>query len=233
MPGMTKKLEKLLHQTDQMISNSQTHPEVAAAMAKYGYDADRWAEGQALLDAVRDKVQANEAAFAAQLGATDTFNDAFEEVWDQTQSLAHLSATLFEGETETLRLLGLHKRRDESTGESELAWPQKSRSLSAFVPWANNLYLVAQGNSNIAEMLADFGYPAGRLSEESAEIQAMTQADNAQEIAKAEAQQSTVERDEAVATLQVWLRRTEKVAKLALKDKRQLLELMGLRAQRR
>ena len=54
----------------------------------------------------------NQAAFAAQLGATDACNAAFDEAWD----LAHFCAVLLEGRMETLALLGLHKRRDESTG---------------------------------------------------------------------------------------------------------------------
>jgi len=71
------------------------------------------------------------------------------------------------------------------------------------------------------------------LGEEAAEVEAVAEADGAQEIAKAEAQQSTVERDEAVEALQAWVSKAKTVAKLALKDKRQLLELMGMRAQRR
>ncbi len=232
MPGMTKKLEQALYKTEQMISNGQSHPDAAAAMAAYGYDAARWAEGQALVDAVKSKAQANEAAFAAQLGATDAFDKAYDEAWDQTQALAHLCASLFEGDTETLTLLGLHKRRDEKTSASEIVWP-KSRRLSAYLPWANNLYQTTQANSEVAATLASFGYPAKRLSEEAAEVDALTQADNAQEIAKAENQQSIVERDQAADALHAWRRRTEQVAKLALKNKRQLLELMGLRAQRR
>jgi len=232
MPGMTKELERLLHRAEEFITNGQANAEVAAAMAEYGYDAERWAEGQTLLDEARAKARANEDTFAVQLGKTDAFNVAFDEAWDQSQSLAHLCAALFEGQTKTLRLLGLHKRRDEGTGESEIAWPQ-NRGLAHFLPWARNLYAVAQENSDVATLLADFGYAAERLSEETAEVETVAQADSEQEIAKAQAQQSTVERDEAVDALRAWSRKAETVAKLALKDRRQLLELMGLRAQRR
>ena len=232
MPGMTKKLESLLRHAEEFITNGQSSAEVAEKMAAYGYDDARWAEGQALLDAAREQVRANEAAFATQLGKTDAYNAAFDEAWDQAQSLARLCAELFQGQTETLRLVGLHAKRDKSTGESEIAWPRQ-RTLAHFLAWARNLYATVQKNSEAAATLADFGYPAGRLSEEAAEVEAMAQADSQQEIAKAETQQSTVERDEAVENLGVWMRKAETVAKLSLKDKRQLLELMGLRAQRR
>jgi hypothetical protein len=229
---MTQELERLLHLAETFATNGQTNPEVATAMAAYGYDADRWAEGQTYLETARDKVRVNEAAFAAQLGATDAFKTAFDAAWDQTHALAHLCAALFAGQTETLRLLGLHQRRDGTSGESELAWPQ-TRRLAHFLAWARNLYAVAQSNSQVAALLAEYGYPADRLAAEAADVEAVAQADSAQEIAKAQVQQSTVERDETVDALRAWLDKAETVARLALKDKCQLLELMGLRAQRR
>jgi hypothetical protein len=105
--------------------------------------------------------------------------------------------------------------------------------LANFLPWANNLYKTAESNSTIATTLATFGYPAARLNEEAGELAALTQADNAQEIAKAESQHSIIARDEAIDALRAWSRQTSKIAKLALKKDRQLLELMGLRAQGR
>jgi len=232
MPGITKKTERMLQHGQQLISNGQSNPKVAAAMASYGYDAARWAEGQTRLDTASEKIEANGNAFAAQLGATDAFNAAFDVGWEQAQELARLCARLFAGQTELLALLGLHERRDPSTGESELAWPTK-RNLAHYIAWAQNLYTVAQSNPTVAAMLAGYGYPAERLSQEAAAVAAVVQADNAQEIAKAQTQQSTVERDEAVAAFKEWLDMTEAVAKMALKGERQLLEMLGLRTRRR
>lgn len=229
MSGLTKRQERLFHRAEQMINNAQANPEVAAAMAVYGYDAERWASGQALLDAALAGVQANEAAFATQLGATDTFNASYDKAWDQAQTLARLCAALFAGDTERISLLGLHKRRNGSNGASQIAWPRRSRRLSAFLPWARNLYGVAQAQAQIAAILAEYGYPAERLSGEAAEVEAVAQADSAQEIAKAKRQQSTLDRDQAVKELKGWLRRTEKIARIAMRQKRQLLELTGLR----
>jgi hypothetical protein len=229
---MTKELAGVLHHAAELITNGQAHAEVAAAMAAYGYDAPRWAAGQALLTAAQDQVRASETALAAQLGATDAFNAAFDTAWEQAQALARLCAELFKGQTEALRLLGLHKRRDAATGESEIAWPRK-RNLVHFLAWARNLYAVAQAHNAVTARLADFGYPAARLAAEAAAVETMAQADSAQEIAKAQAQQRTVDRDEAVEALRAWVRQAETVAKLALQGRRQLLELVGLRAQRR
>ncbi len=233
MPGITKKLERMLQHGQQLIDNGQGNAEVAAALAAYGYDAARWTEGQALLDAARQKIEANENAFAAQLGATDAFKTAFDLAWEQAQSLARLCARLFGGQTELLELLGLHERRDPSTGESVLAWPSRNRQLATFLAWGQNLYAVAQSNPAVRAMLTSYGYPTGRLSQEAAAVLAVVQANNAQEVAKAQTQQTTVERDEAAAALKEWLDKTETVAKMALKGQRQLLEMLGLRTRRR
>lgn len=232
MPGMTKNLQREIRKAENFLTVGQTNTAISEAMANYGYDSDRWAEGQALLNTAKEKIQDNADAYAKQLGATDDYNDLFEEVWDQAQSLAHICSSLFEEDTETLKLLGLHKRRYEATGESEIAWPQRDRKVDVFLPWARNLYQKAQENTEIAQMLADFGYPADRLQEEAAEVEEIAAKDSAQEAAKAEAQQSTVERDDATAALKAWISRGEKVAKIALKDKPQLLEALGIKVRR-
>jgi hypothetical protein len=193
---MTKDLERLPHRAEEFITNGQANSGVAA-MTEYGYDTDHWAEGQDFLDEAYAQVWANEVAFAAHLGKTDVYNAAFDEAWDQTQSRAHLCAVRFEGQTEALRLLGLHKRRDQTTGKSKIAWP-KNRGLTHFLPWAHNLYTKAQDNEEASTRLTDFGYPVERLSEEAVAVEAVAQADSEQKITKAEAQQSTVARDEAV-----------------------------------
>ncbi len=228
MAGITQGLERLLRRGQEFITNGQLDPEAAAELEKYGYDAARWAEGQTLLDDLQQKAQANQLAYAAQLGATDALQAAFDRAWEQARALARLCAVLLAGQSEALRLLGLHKRRRPGTGESEVSWP-RSRNLAHFIPWAQNLYAAAQGNATIAALLAAYGYPAERLSREAADVEALVQASNEREVARAQAQQSTVERDEAVEALRDWLNTGRTIARLALKDNRRLLEVVGLR----
>ncbi len=232
MPGMTKRVERLVYQAEEFVINGQSKQKVVTKMASYGYDAARWAEGQTLLDKLKEKVRVNEAAFATQLGKTDVFNTAFDKAWDQSQSLGLLCAELFKGRIKSLSLLGLHKKRDERTGESRIARP-RTRNVVNFMGWARNLYAVAQENEEIAATLAGFGYPAGRLSAEAADVEAMVRANGEQESAKATMYQSTIDRDEAAKRLKTWLRRAKTVAKLALEGNRELLELVGLRGRRR
>jgi hypothetical protein len=52
-------------------------------------------------------------------------------------------------------------------------------------------------------------------------------------VAKAQATQSTAERDEAVEELKAWLFQTERIAKVALRKKRRLLKSTGMPKKKR
>ena len=73
---------------------------------------------------------------------------------------------------------------------------------------------------------------AEKLQQEAAEVEEAATKNSEQENAKATAQQSTIERDEAVDDLKVWHSKAQKFAKIALKGKKQLLEALGMTVRR-
>jgi hypothetical protein len=46
-----------------------------------------------------------------------------------------------QGNTERLKMLGLHKKRKDNNGTSELMSPRKTDPLACFLPWARNLHV--------------------------------------------------------------------------------------------
>jgi hypothetical protein len=227
MPGITKEIQKLFYTGEQFMDNTAADPEASALLRERGIDDVVLAEGRALYEAARAATAANEASFAAQLQATDDLKQVFEASWAETQDLAHILATVFEGQIAALTLLGLHKRRDASTGASEIAWPQ-NKSLPFYLAWARNLY-ARLAEVDLGAGIAPFGYSAEVLADMAARVEQVSDLDNAQERAKAWARQSTVERDEAVAAFKAWLDQQIVIARVALKGKKRLLELLGLR----
>ena len=228
MSGMTKELARLVNKCGIFLQNGRSNPEIKAALEKYRFGETQMAAGDGLVAEAKEKAGAFGTAKAMQLGATDDFTRLFDETWDQAQTLAELLAILFDGDTEKLVLLGLHKKRDEKTGDSELAWP-RVQDYSMFLPWARNLYAQAQGMK--APMVLEY-FPAelGQLAEEAAEVEQLADLDHVQENAKAKKQHAREIRDEAAATLKAWWARAQKFARLALKGKPQLLEALGMRA---
>jgi hypothetical protein len=233
MPGYTKANEKWVERAEKMIKNGQRDPELAEAMAKYGYDEARWDEGEGLLNDTKAKIQGNARAYAIKLGMTDKVNTMCAQLWEQTDDLAQLGVAVFKGNTEQLDALGLHKRRNGENGFSQVVLPQRKKRFVAYVNWARHLYEASLTNEMIGATLADFGYSAERLAQEAAEVEALAQLEQEQEVAKAQATQSTAERDEAVEELKAWLFQTERIAKVALRKKRRLLKSTGMPKKKR
>jgi hypothetical protein len=233
MPGYTKENEKWVERAEKMIKNGQRDPDLAAAMIKYGYDEARWDEGETRLNDTKAKIQGNARAYAIKLGMTDKVNTMCDQVWEQSDDLAQLGVALYRDNPEQLDALGLHKRRKGENGFSQVVRPQRKKRFAAYVNWARHLYEVSLTNETIAAMLADFGYGAERLAQETVEVEALAQLEQEQEVAKAQATQSTAERDEAVEELKAWLFQTERIAKVALRKKRRLLKSTGMPKKKR
>ncbi len=79
-------------------------------------------------------------------------------------------------------------------------------------------------------MLSDYGYDADRIADERAKIEDFDQANQAQEMAKGASQQASQEQEEALKALNDWVAQYLKIAKVALRGKKQLL---GANADRR
>lgn len=216
MPGMTKKQKEIVQQTEQLLHKSKNNPDMAAEMAKYGYDEERWSEGKALIEATKSASNHNKLAYSAQLGATDAFMDRYNEVWEQCKELADICVHLFKGNAEHLDALGLHRQRSQTTG-SRLTRPQKSGSFAEFQAWGRNLYHISLSHPDISLVLNNYGYPTDRLNQEAADIEATIEANYAQEQAKETARQSTIDRDHASARLNIWYRRAQEFATKAEK----------------
>lgn len=227
MPGRTKKIEKLFGDGEQFMDNAANDPEASVLLARRGLDAAELSIGRTLYDAAKAAVAQSEANFAAQLQATQDFEAAFDASWIETQDLARILASLFSDQIEALTLLGLHKRRNASTGASEIARP-RNKTWPHYLAWARNLY-ARLSDPNLAAAVSRLGYTAEALAAQAARLETANELNNAQERAKAHARQSTLERNEAVAAFKVWLDGQIIVARVALKGRKRLLELLGLR----
>ena len=216
MPGMTKKQKETVHQAEQLLHNARNNPDMAAEMAFYGYDEDRWSEGKALIEAAKAAAHANKLAYSAKLGTTDAFTQRYGQVWEQCRELSDICVQLFKGQAEHLDALGLHRQRNQTTG-SRLTRLQKTGSFAEIQAWSRNLYHVALTHPDIAPVLNNYGYPTDRLNREAADVEATIEANHVQEQAKETAFQSTVDRDHAFAQLNIWYRRAQKFADKAEK----------------
>ena len=191
------------------IANSLADPEIKAAVAQFGYTTAKLNKGKALYDAALAAVNAQKSGKGAQKDTTAQLKAALTDARDAYQALAKVArATLSKEE------------------QAKLGLGKEPRGTAAFIAAGYTLF----DNAGDIAALADFGYDAERLAAERAKIEAYDQANQTQEMAKGAAQQATQDQDAALAALSDWVAQYIKIAKVALRGKKQLLEKIGVAA---
>ena len=84
--------------------------------------------------------------------------------------------------------------------------------------------------ANAGGELADYGYTKAKLAAERAKIVALDKMNQAQETAKGEAQNAARDQQAALKDLNEWLAMFVKIAKVALRYKKEYLEKIGVLA---
>ncbi len=192
------------------ICNSLADTEIQAAVAGFGFTTAKLNEGKKLYDAALAAVNAQSLASGAQQDATSALETARKSAHDAYQALARVArASLPKAGLAALGLEG---------GEP--------RGTAGFLAAAYTLF----DNAGKQPALAGFGYDATRLAAERAKITAYDTANQKQEAAKGAAQQSTRQQDAALQSLAAWVAQYLKIARVALRDKPQLLEKLGVAA---
>jgi hypothetical protein len=194
------------------IANSLAEAEIQSLVAEYGYPAGKLIEGNALYERALAAANTQKSAEGAQQQATQELNQAEKSARDAYQSLAKVARAIFKEDKPRLTALGL-------SGAAP-------RDTAGFLASAAALFENAAG----APSLADYGYDAERLAVEREKIAAYSSADQRQEAAKGAAQQASREQASAFAALDAWNAQYIKIARVALRDKSQLLEKIGVAA---
>ncbi len=190
------------------IANSLADPEIKAAVAQFGYPTAKLNKGKSLYEAALAAVNAQKSGKGTQKDTTAQLKAALIDARDAYQALAKVArAALSKEDLTTLGIAG-----------------KEPRSTAAFIQAGYTLF----DNAGEVAALADFGYDADRLTAERAKIEAYDQANQTQEMAKGSAQQATQDQDAALAALSDWVAQYVKIAKVALRGKKQLLEKIGV-----
>src|SRR5947207_1233197 len=102
------------------------------------------------------------------------------------------------------------------------------RATAAFLAAAHGLFDNALNVPEIKTALAAYGYDAAKVQSERAKIAAFDSANQRREAAKGAAQQATREQEAALQAVSDWAGQYTRIAKVALRDKKHLLEKLGI-----
>jgi hypothetical protein len=203
-----------LHRMENGIWGVQNNPEVQERMTQYGYTPERVAEGQVKLANVTRLTALSKEEYSEQYVATGKQNRSLTDVYAKYMITLKVTRVAFHRETGKLQEF-------RATG-------QRHRSLSGWLSDARILYTNMQKTPGALETMELYGYSAKRLQEEQQQVEEIARLHSKQLEEKGGAQQSTQERDHAFDDLCNWYSDFRAIARVALYDKPQLLEGLGI-----
>jgi len=208
-----RSIEDRLLEAQVAIDNSLNIPTILNAVSAFGYDQPRLQAARALYDAVMVLVAAQKREYGDQYEATAVLQTTWDNADAAYKRTLKVCRILFKGNTGAAAALELSGSR--------------KKSLSGWLEQVPAFYINLLGNADYITALAEFGYDQARLEAEAVLVQAVVDANAAQNKERGEAQDATLARDAKLDELDAWVARYKKVAQLALEESPQMLEQLG------
>jgi hypothetical protein len=207
--------DRLLH-AQTALSNASSDPDLSVPLAEFGYDAERIQEGTALMERARDAHETQVREYGEQYEATEAVQTAFEAAYDQYRKHVKVARVALRGRS----TVGKKLKLDE----------EHLRTRPELLDRMHVFYTNTLGSPDVLAALARFNVTEDKLRAAQADVQSVIHLHAAKEEEVGEAQDATIQRDESVAALDDWMRDFEDIAEVALSDRPQFLEKLGILA---
>ncbi len=211
---MANSIQNLLMQAQTAIDNALTDDEVKGFLSVFGYDDTVLNAGKALLDEANQLNQQQLKEYGDQYSATQEFTAKWETAKSDYTRFIKIARVAVKKDPAAYQKLGLSGPRRQSFS-----------SLSAQM---DKFYTNALADPAILSALGRFGVTQDKLTSGKQNYDAAKAASVTQQNEKGEAQQATLARDKAVDALEDWLSDFTAIARIALEEKPQLLEKLGI-----
>lgn len=209
-------LSDLLHMASLVAENAMLHPEVAAALAEYGYTEARFRELRELRDRLREAYEAYRAERIAAMAATDRLRSLRREANRRYITLLTLARFAF--------------REDEAVQQRLRLRGRRARAFSAWREEVESFYDALEEAPALRERLACYGVDAARLAAGRAALEEVVATRREQEEHRAEAVALQQRRWELQRALYRWLSEFRIIARMAVDEEyAQLLEGVGIK----
>ena len=190
-------------------------PEIQARIAAQGYGPPKIAQGVVLKNDGQQKFDRNLVLEGDSERKTVVLMEKWKEVEKKFSLFVDAAYATMRTRRDLLDALGLVPRAPTS------------QTFSYFVNRARSSYEVAIATGEIQALLAGRGYDLIRLNAERMDIQQMIAMNDAQEAAKGLAQASTHDLKASMDTMWRWYEDGAMMARRALRDRHDLLEMLG------
>ena len=209
-------LDDFLLSAQVAIENVRGDAEMAAVMARFGYEMKKMDEAKALLDESRKLVNSQKKEYGEQFAATDELDKA----WTEADS-AYIKS---------LKMARVALQDHVQARASMMIDGSRRQSLSGWIQQAEAFYGNLLDDPELIAGMAKFGYTQETLSAEYDLVKKVGEKNLKQKKETGEAQKATEARDSRIDELGKWLSDFRAVAKIAFSDDPQMLEKIGILA---
>ena len=196
------------------LTNSEKQAILATTLAEFGYDGRKIKEGKQLLGVTRQSFDFNKKEDDETNEARAAFIKIKSEVHDAYSLNRKKGKVVFKNDEVTLKKLGL-------TGTLSYAYIKWLESMNTF-------YREVSADTEIQTKLARLKITPKQIAKDQANIAEMGDARAEYKREIGESQEATREKDLAFAKMDDWMSEFYSVAKIAMEDKPQLLESLGM-----
>lgn len=192
------------------ISKNET---LRTELAEYGYDEQELKKGKALYDTAQQKLDTNKTETTEEKLAYDAFKKKFEDLKKIYTTDRKKAKIIFKDEDTILSILGVK-------GTASIR-------ISGVLDSVDTFYKQLQNKQDIRTPLRRLKITDEHISKQLSLLTDTLAAYKTYEKEKGESQQATKDKDKALAELEKWVREFYAIAKIALEDQPQLLEIIG------
>jgi hypothetical protein len=194
------------------LDNAMASETILGYLSEYGYDQTRLAQGRALYERAAQWVLTQGDELGDQKNATESRDLAREHAHAEYMKFVKLARKVITKSGDRARL--------QLDGQRPIAFNDWAAQVGVF-------YTRALADPDILRALAEFNITPAKLQAGKALLDTVVAAHETQVLHVGERQDSTAERDRALAELAAWLSKYRVAAEVALDDHPQLLESLG------
>lgn len=207
-----KKLNSVLEKCRVTAANA-ADPVIAEALLPFGYTKERLTEGIALYTETSLAFQIQKKEYTDQYYAVSIYLSAFDNARKTFKNCLKIARIAFANNVEGLRLIPVNL---------------KIQAYSEFKTAATNFYRTVLDTPNLMSALQKFGYTTEQLETALADLTQLEQLSQKRYLEEGEAQTATENRNMKLEELRKYCSDLRVVAKIALADKPQQLEKLGI-----
>ena len=203
-----------VHAARFLVDNALANSEIIALMAPFGYSAPQIQALIPLIETAESQISEQDSQSGSRTRATAALVDSDKDARSDFQEVAQIARVVFASDKTRLAELGI-------VGVTP-------RSVAGFLQRAQGFLAAYRSHPEIATALAARSVTAQRLATLEAKLDALLATDEAQQRQKGEAMQATQRQNAALKALNDAIGPLARYAKIALKERPDLLKALGL-----